>query len=138
MARHSLTRWRNLQDLDLTLVPGSPGAYQVATNRPLARTVGVDPLGIIDIGESTNLRKRLKNFMRCAAQRGQEGHMAAWRYNHFHLERHLPLASLRVRWVVTKDKPAAYRAECKMLNRYLHRHCELPPLNYKFNWDMFD
>jgi len=138
MARRSFTRWKNLQKLDLNLVPRGPGAYQMATNRPLARAVGVDPLGIIDIGESTNLRKRLKDFMRCAAQRGQEGHMAGWRYSFFRLERYLPLASLRVRWKATQTKAAAYRAECKMLSQYLHRHCELPPLNYKFNWDTFD
>jgi hypothetical protein len=46
--------------------------------------------------------------------------------------------SLLVRWRKTPTKPAAYKAEAKLLTAYLLAHHELPPLNYKFNWDRWN
>ena len=64
--------------------------------------------------------------------------MAGWRFAFFRFERQFPLLSLRVRWLSAETKAMAYRAEGSVLLTYLRRHCELPPLNYKFNWDVFE
>jgi len=106
----------------------------ISAGRELSRAVGVDSDGILDIGESASLRQRLKDFVRCASKRGQEGHMAGWRYAYFHLEQHFPLSCLLVRWIETKTKEEAQRMEGRVLLKYLQRHAELPPLNYSFSW----
>ncbi|MBM4037389.1 MAG: hypothetical protein FJ290_02645 [Planctomycetes bacterium] len=129
------TDWHKLKDIDFSAVPPQPGAYVIATNRSIRRAIGVDPDGVLHVGESSDLRYRLRAFLRCASGGGDyEGHMAGWRYAHFRLDRHFPLSSLRVKWRVTKSKPEAYHAEGHFLLSYLRKHCELPPLNYKFNW----
>jgi hypothetical protein len=64
--------------------------------------------------------------------------MAGWRYAFFHFDQRFPLASLRVRRVAKGTKAEAYRAEGRLLLAYIRRHAELPPLNYKFNWDAFE
>src|SRR5262249_24094478 len=130
--------WTRLKGLDLLKVPTGPGAYIVATNRgPVARAVGKDAKGLLDVGESGNLRDRLWGFLECIEKPEAEWHRAGWRFTFFDFARHFPVASLRVRWCPTKDKDAAVRLEGQILLAYLRRHCELPPLNYQFNWTPF-
>lgn len=133
----SWTDWTPLATLDLKTVPVDPGAYVIAANKPICRAVGTDPIGLLDVGESDGLRQRLKDFLRCMRRRGDEGHMAGWRFAFFRFERHFPVESLRVRWVTTVTKEAAYALEGRILLEYIKAHCELPPLNYKFNWHEF-
>src|SRR5688572_16952707 len=129
--------WKNLSRLDLEAVSSGPGAYVIAADRPVGRAVGVDPHGFLDIGESGSLRQRFRDFLRCSGTKRQYGHMAGWRYCFFCFERHFPRDTLKVRWVETPTKAAAYASEGRLLLTYLRNHCELPPLNYKFNWDTF-
>jgi hypothetical protein len=130
--------WASLDSLDLKAVSTGPGAYVIAADRPINRAIGVDAEGFLDVGESGSLRKRIRDFKRCAGLRGEEGHMAGWRFAFFRFERRFELSSLRVRCFSCETKAAAYRAEGQILLAYLQRHCELPPLNYKFNWDVFE
>ena len=132
--------------LDLAVVPSKPGSYIIAADRPLTRCVGTDPHGILTIGESEDLRRRIQVFCSCAITRGSEGHSAGWRYAFLRLDRFFPFASLRFRWRVTESKQHAQELEGEMLVRYLAHHVELPPLNYasnqhafnKHGWDLFD
>ena len=133
----SWTDWTNLSSLDMKTVPAGPGAYILATDRPINRAVETDPLGILDIGESKGLRQRLNNFKRCATKRHAENHMAGWRYQFFHFYKHYPFDTLRIRWASAESKDAAYRLEGQIMLAYLQRHSELPPLNYSFNWSPF-
>jgi hypothetical protein len=130
--------WQSLVGIDFHSIPQGPGAYVIATGQPLSRAIGTDPDGFLDIGESVGLSQRLYDFVRCATKRGDEGHMAGWRYAFFHFDRHYPFESLRVRWLETDTKEDAYRAEGRLMLEYLNRHSELPPLNYKFNWKLFE
>jgi len=131
------TDWTPLIGLVFSNVPWTPGAYVIATDRPVNRAIDTDEEGFLDVGESDSLRSRLQSFVRCASNRGKEGHMAGWRYAFFHFNQSFPLSTLRVRWVSRETKAEAYRAEGRLLLAYLRRHAELPPLNYKFNWDSF-
>ena len=130
--------WVALDSIDWTQVPQTPGAYIVAANQPIHRAVGTDPHGYLDVGESVNLRNRLRSFRRCITERGRTGHMAGWRFAFFRFERQFPHATLRVRWREADTKEDAYAAEGEVLFDYVGRHCELPPLNYKFNWQVFE
>jgi hypothetical protein len=98
------------------------------------RAIGTDTEGFLDVGESRSLQDRLWGFLRCVTRRGEEWHRAGWRFAFFRFERHFPVSSLRVRWLATETKAEAYNVEGRLLLAYLVRHCELPPLNYKFNW----
>ncbi|MBY8946366.1 hypothetical protein J1G35_10855 [Pseudomonas sp. SH10-3B] len=114
--------------------PALPGAYIICANKKIHRAVGIDEHGILTIGESENLRRRLAAFVRCARKPGVSGHMAGWRFNYASFETVFPLDTLWVSWYPTLDKAAAYAKEGEMLALYLAQHFELPPLNYKFNW----
>lgn len=106
--------------------------------RPIHRVVGIDEDGILDIGESGRLRGRLRSFLKCAATRGTAGHMAGWRYAYLRFARHFPLTELEVRWRHFPTKAEAYNEEGRLLAAYVAAHFELPPLNYKFNWQNAD
>jgi len=114
--------------------PASPGAYIIRSNRPIQRLKGADKHGILTIGESNNLRRRLASFVRCISNEYATGHMAAWRFRAIGMDKMFPADSLWVSWCQTEDKAAAYRKEGEMLDFYQRLHFELPPLNYKFNW----
>lgn len=136
------TDWTPFVTLDMKTVPTQPGAYVLSTTRPISRAINTDPMGILDIGETgkgyETLKKRLGALRRCMTQRGNEGHMAGWRFAFFRFERHFPHESLRIRWIPTDTKAAAENYEGRIMLTYLMRHSELPPLNYKFNWKPFE
>jgi hypothetical protein len=132
------TDWTALGTLDWSLVPKAPGAYIIAASQSISRAVGTDSDGYLDVGESQNLANRLWSFHQCATRPGTTGHMAGWRFAFFRFGQRFPYGMLRVRWRATATKQEAYAAEGQVLLGYLRRHCELPPLNYKFNWKMFE
>ncbi len=134
----SWTPWCQLEGLDFKQVPRGLGAYVISVGTALNRVVGIDSEGMIDIGESGGLRQRLKDFCRCATRRGEEGHMAGWRFAFFQFHRHFTFESLRVRWIATASKDDARDAEGRLMLAYLLNHAELPPLNYSFNWRPFE
>jgi len=125
--------WLKLTEHYASAPPG-PGAYIICADREIQRAIGADEHGILTIGESENLRRRLAAFVRCAKNPGAAGHMAGWRFNYASFEQVFPLDSLWVSWYPTPDKATAYAKEGQMLALYLAEHFELPPLNYKFNW----
>lgn len=131
------SEWHALADLELSAVPVKPGAYIISAARPIQRSIGEDILGVLDIGESLNLRQRIRDFIRCATRHGDEGHMAGWRCAFFRFERLYPFSALRVRWLATATKAEAYEIEGRLFLEYLLAHAELPPLNYSFNWSVF-
>jgi hypothetical protein len=136
------TEWVQLKELSSKSIPDSPGAYVLSAARPIQRAIGTDALGIIDIGEcgkgDANLRVRLAKMQNCLGVRGNKGHMAGWRFAFFRFERHFPMEDLRVRWTTAGSKKEAYEREGAVMLTYLLRHCELPPLNYQFNWSAFE
>jgi hypothetical protein len=130
--------WTPLGTLDFSKVPTTPGAYVIATDKPINRAVGTDPDGILDVGESVSLRGRFKDFCACINNRHTEGHAAGWRFAFYHLDCHFPVSNLRLRWLATRSKHDASRAEGYLLLAYIRQHCELPPLNNRENWIPFN
>ena len=126
--------WTSFSKLEKTPIPGKPGVYMVATKKPFHRVIGTDPSGILHMGESASLKERIWSFWRCASQRGRAGHMAGWRFAEYRMDNQFPLNTLYFRWWVAKSKQEAYKLEGEELANYFKKHCELPPLNYKFNW----
>lgn len=133
--------WAPFTPETLESVPTSAGGYILGLpeGRIIHRVCGVDPHGILDIGEASALRSRLTALHRCASNERAKGHMAGWRLGTLGLLRVLGCSAkdLRLSWLETQDKEAAYRLEGDMLRLYLERFGEPPPLNYKFNWSSF-
>lgn len=131
------TKWVGLHDaVSGRAIGAGPGAYVIRAGRPIHRAVGTDKLGIIDIGESTGLRSRLRAFAKCASTPGAQGHMAGWRYADLGMDTIFPLAELLVRWCDLQSKDEAVKVEAEVMTKYIKIHYELPPLNYKFNWSL--
>lgn len=131
------TPWKPLAECrEQRLIPRGPGAYRIRCRGSIiGRAVGRDREGVLDIGKSLHLRRRLAAFYRCVtAAEAHHGHMAGWRYRDLGLQRHFPPERLEVCWCTTRDDTGALRLEAEALEEYARRHGELPPLNYGSNW----
>lgn len=126
--------WELLMKADLALIPNQPGAYMIAAKHSIHRAFGEDPEGILDVGESKNLRDRIRAFIGCANGNRSSGHMAGWRFYEFDFNLRFPVDSLYLSWHKADSKAEAYALEESILKEYLAQHSELPPLNYKYNW----
>lgn len=135
------TDWCMLSSSTLDAVPSQPGAYVLGLPEglPLGRLLHADPHRLLDIGEASNLRRRLESLRRCARVPGTPGHMAGWRLGTMGLLARLECSveELRVSWCVAPTKEDAYAREGFLLHTYFDLFGELPPLNYKFNWSAF-
>lgn len=140
----SWSDWSPLDDTKIEDVPAKPGAYEFRAvdeknrTRTIRRCFGEDRNGVLGIGESNNLRTRLAALLRCMQDPEQAGHMAGWRYAYLKMEQIYPLGRIQFRFRTTCDKDAAYELEGTLLHEYVARHFEMPPLNYKFNWSVWD
>ncbi len=130
----SWTEWELLCEANFNIIPNSPGAYMIAAKKTIFRAYGKDVEGILDVGESKNLKDRIKSFIACAKGDRNSGHMAGWRFREYEFDKRFPLKSLYLSWHPAATKKEAYQLEEQILLEYLKQHSELPPLNYKFNW----
>lgn len=126
--------WTSFGALAWDTVPVGPGTYMIAARRSINRAVGVDQEGILDIGTSKHLRRRLNEFWQCASSRRPAGHMAGWRFAYYEMARHFPLATLYVCWRSAATADEAAREEGRLLDEYVRQHMESPPLNYSASW----
>lgn len=132
--------WAPLTERTIGAIPRQPGAYRIRVvtddgrAHVIRRCFGDDAEGIIDIGESKNLRVRLSSLLRCMRDVERGGHMAGWRYAFLGMQALFPIERLQVWFEVSGSKDEAYAREGELLAAYVRRHYELPPLNYKFNW----
>ena len=123
------TKLDNLRD-----IPKEPGAYIIATEKKINRIIGKDNDGILSIGETDNLFKRIQMFLSCAEGKRHRGHNAGWRYYKLDLKKEFPIISLYICWKSVSSKKEAHHLEGEELKKYANKHYELPPLNYKYNW----
>lgn len=129
--------WTSLTREGVDMAPSAAGAYVFAlpVGPPLQRWLGDDPHGLLGIGESGNLRRRLRALWASASIPGTPGHMAGWRLGKGLLRRAgLRADQLRFSWQTLPDKKAALEMESRLLSDYVALFGEQPPLNYKANW----
>lgn len=137
--------WALLDESTLREVPlTEPGAYRFRAvdeqghPRVIRRCFGDDHEGILGIGESKRVGQRLQDLLRCMRDSRQGGHMAGWRFAYLGMGTAFPLDRIQYSFVCVRDKEAAYELEGTLLNSYVRKHYEMPPLNYKFNWSLWD
>lgn len=134
MAKFKRDTWYSLNKLPSIDVPNKPGAYVIAVRDTIIyRAIGHDKSGVLDIGEAKDLADRLKKFRACAVGRRKKGHSAGVRFFQLNLGLEFPVDKLRFKAFPTESKGEAYKLEGKLLNEYLQKHKEQPPLNYQAN-----
>lgn len=128
------TDWVQLGELDWSQVSPGPGTYMIAADRAIPRAVGTDEEGILDIGQSATLRRRLRTFWQCATGVQAGGHMAGWRFCYYEMGTHFPTGSLYVCWRSAETAAEAQKVEGWLIEEYVKQHLESPPLNYSASW----
>ena len=131
----SLIRLKDLENHP-ELVPARPGVYIIMKGKRVSRVGGVDPNGILYIGQGVNLRQRLKKFL-------YADHIAS-----YFLWKQLSVAQkiFRTKILTKKDAERIFSrltakfspipkyqlniAERAVLFSYIRKYGELPPLNF--------
>jgi len=125
------SEWCSLETLDFSAVPLSEGVYQVrwaihGKPKIIHRANGDDKLGILYIGEGSNLQKRIKNLWRGIYY--GHGHTAGWTYDWHGLKEKFKPEHLEVRWA---ESPLCDAEEEKLLIEYVEKYFDKPPLNMR-------
>ena len=115
-------------------VSGKPGVYRIrafagdGNPLPIPRANGVDPAGILHIGKSTDLGRRLR-FFRQAAEGKKASHHAGREYANWHFEKLVPLEQLRFDYLLTDDETEALDLERRLHEAYRFAYLDRPPLD---------
>jgi len=129
--RLNKAKWYPLKTLDFSIIPSSSGVYQVRWtlgDKPQAipRANGNDEKGILYIGQSCNLRKRIKSFWNRI--QGKGSHTAGWTYDCYDFGKKFKLEQLEVQWVEL-PKSEIITIETILLLDYVSEYLDHPPLN---------
>jgi hypothetical protein len=119
-------RWYSLKTLDFSIIPSSSGVYQIrwavgGKPQPIPRVNGDDEKGILYIGQSKNLRKRIENFW-------LKRHTAGWTYDFYEFRKKFKLEELEVQWVEFPESEIG-ELETFLLMDYVAEYLDHPPLN---------
>jgi hypothetical protein len=117
------------------MVPPSSGVYQIrwAINgkpKVIRRANGDDYSGLLYIGETKNLRARIKGFWLYVI-RGRGRHTAGWTYWYYNFNKKFPPKQLEVRWATCSEFERLFW-EDELLQDYGGKYLDKPPLNIKF------
>jgi hypothetical protein len=129
------SRWRYFKELTSGNVPESAGVYQIrcvnqrGTPQKLIRLASIDKDGILGIGESNNLYRRLRQFWVTISKKDYTRHAAAWHYLSFCYDQRFPENCLQFRYKKVKNKDMATCLEFDLLLKYRKKFMDGPPLN---------
>jgi hypothetical protein len=129
------SRWGNWCDVGAakTAAPSQPGVYIIrhapdGKPQPICRAGGEDPDGIIYVGTSDNLHRRLHQFSN--ASRGSKvGHTGGDTYYEYNYARRFPITDIQIGWETYQKTTQANDAETDILNDYRKFYLDNPPLN---------
>ena len=126
-------KWYSLKTLDFSIIPSSSGVYQVRWaigNKPksIPRANGNDDEGILYIGQSGNLRRRIENLWSRLQDSTKGRHTAGWTYDFYEFSKKFKLEQLEVQWVEF-PKSEIVGLETVLLMDYVSEYLDKPPLN---------
>ena len=135
------SEWKNVQYIQQ--FAGSyrwPGVYRLRTigsdNNsspfPIGRLFGIDKCGLLSIGESVNVARRIKEFNDACV--GKVGKHPAGEKRFLFQILNAPRKDFTIQFSArrTKDKTEARKQQGILQLRYFRKHGELPPLNSNF------
>ncbi|MFD1314236.1 GIY-YIG nuclease family protein [Namhaeicola litoreus] len=111
-----------------------PGVYRIywiknGKRQPIKRFMGSDKTGLIYIGESINIRKRLNEFRNAAFGKSQESHVGGKKIFRLDiLKSHIQKKDLFFEFEYTEPNEHRDR-ENQLLEHYKQKFGEVPPLN---------
>ena len=118
----------------LRVLPQGPGVYRVRIFHsegrpvPIHRLRGTDPEGVLHIGQSQDLKRRVGQFLRSAA-RGNKNHHAGNEFFYWGFATDYPVSMLRLDYIVTATAREAIDRERYFHEAYRRRHFDRPPLD---------
>jgi hypothetical protein len=124
-------QWYPLKTLDRSIIPSSSGVYQVRwavdnKPQPIPRAKDIDEKGILYIGQSGNLRKRIKDFWNGIL--GEGTHTSGWTYDFYEFRKKFKPEQLEVQWMEV-PKNEIRELETVLLLEYVSDYLDKPPLN---------
>lgn len=115
-------------------VSGKPGVYRIrgftehGQPLPICRLGAVDPLGILHIGKSNDLGKRIRIF-RQAAEGLKASHHAGREFFEWHFEKRIPRDRLRFDYCEASSEEEALKLERLLHEEYRRKFLDRPPLD---------
>jgi len=122
--------WKPLLNSDYA-IPCDSGIYEIrwaigGKPQTVPRFNGKDINGLLYIGKTTNLQKRIGFIRHSLNGEMTSPHTAIYTYKYFVFERKIKPEQLEVRW--TESKEIEY-LEAKLLFDYIMEYLDKPPLN---------
>jgi len=112
-----------------------PTVYRLRATNPdtgavkaIHRASGVDQEGVLDIGTTAHGYGRALTLLR-ACRTGRGSHAAGLKYHEYDFKDAFPLATLRIEGVEVESEELAEAIELALIETYLYRFKDLPPLN---------
>lgn len=121
-----------LKDVESNLIPKSSGIYEMrwaVDNEPrsIPRLNDVDKTGLLYIGKSKNLRRRIRQIQRYVTDQKLR-HTAMYTYWYYGFDKKIELNHLQVRWSqVPQNEIDDWEEE--LIANYVMRYLDKPPLN---------
>ena len=131
------SRWFSLQGLDLSMIPGESGLYQIrwsVNGNPqlIPRANDTDNSGLLYIGKTINLKHRIRSFKRGLSKLKSNNvsytHTAIYTYSYYGFNKIFKPENLEIRWA-EKGKDLIDYWEEKILGDYVEKFLDSPPLN---------
>ena len=124
------SKWKKFTEDNLKGNPKEPGIYRIRIQGiKISRFLGEDKNGILAIGKSNNIWRRLKSFFRSA--NGKKGHSEG-RTLYLILKNKksgLDIENLEYSYCLTKSDEQAIEYEELEIKKYFNKFGEVPPLN---------
>jgi hypothetical protein len=126
------TKWEFFEEEGICGIPEKEGVYQFRCidedghPKPIKRLLGNELEGIIYIGKSKNLQKRINGFWTTIQKQDRSRHAASWTYVSYNYYPIFSPKHLQYRYFVAKNPIAN---EFFLLLSYRKKFMDLPPLN---------
>jgi len=144
MKNNEWSEWFKLDEKTIDEnVPSKSGTYKISCPESIDRFSGKDTEGVLVIGESGDIKKRIKDFFYSVTKKDENPnnmssrtHSEGGTFAVLGLEEKYPIETLRFKFIITHDKDGAERLERLKIEEYENRFDEFPPLNHKppKNW----
>jgi hypothetical protein len=137
--------WWRLETTLLEKVPPKPGVYiirWIKDGKPtkIGRLKGIDPQGILYIGSTKNLKRRISTLIKSLENKnikhGRINHTMVKSYIFFSLSNIIKISELEITWIELDNTEEAQAQELSALKYYGDKFGELPPLNLKASREM--
>ena len=136
--------WHKIKDLtdeEIKKIPKTPGIYFVRWSKnscpvPISRITGIDRKGILYIGRSKNIRRRIKKLYN-AVIKNKRGHTIFKTIVFCGISKVIKLDEYEIIWEELKTDKESEAQEWAAIKTYCDKYNEPPPLNLTISRELF-